>query len=57
MVPLAGLSPLHPLAPLAVHMVPLVADHMSVTARPAMTVVGLRLMLTVAGLIDPEPEL
>jgi hypothetical protein len=53
MVPLAGCVPLH--APPAVHMVPLVADHMSVTGRPAMTVVGLTLMLIEAALIGPEP--
>ena len=54
MVPFAGCEPLH--APLAVHMVPLVADHMIVTDRPAMTVVGLTLMLIEVELIDPEPE-
>ena len=55
MVPLAGCVPLH--APLAVHAVPLVADHMSVTGRPAITVVGLTLIVIDVGLlIDPDPE-
>jgi hypothetical protein len=53
MVPLAGCVPLH--APPAVHIVPLVADHMSVTGRPAITVVGLTLMEIDVGAIEAEP--
>ena len=53
MLPLAGCVPLH--APLAVHIVPLVADHMSVTGRPAITVVGLTLMEIDVGVIEAEP--
>ena len=53
MVPLLGSEPLH--APLAVHAVPLVADHIRVVERPAMTVVGLRLIEMDVGVIAAEP--
>jgi len=53
MLPFACCEPLH--APLAMHVVPLVADHISVTARPAITEVGLTLMETAVGVIAPEP--
>ncbi|HEX3912646.1 MAG TPA: hypothetical protein VHW71_03995 [Steroidobacteraceae bacterium] len=52
MLPLADCIPLH--APLAVHDVPLVADHMSVTARPETTEVGLTLIEIEVGVIEPE---
>lgn len=54
MLPLADCEPLH--APLAVQDVPLVADQVSVTARPAITLVGLTLIETVVGVIAAEPE-
>jgi hypothetical protein len=53
MVPLLGSEPLH--APLAVHAVPLVADHIRVVERPAITVVGLRLIEMDVGVIAAEP--
>ena len=51
-LPLAGCVPLH--APLAMHVVPLVADHIRVTARPAITEVGLTLIETEVGVVGPE---
>jgi hypothetical protein len=53
MLPLLGCEPLQ--APLAVHVVPLVADHIRVVDRPAMTVVGLTLMEIEVGVIEAEP--
>lgn len=53
MVPLLDCEPLH--APLAVQDVPLVADHMSVAARPAITEVGLKLIEMEVGVIAAEP--
>jgi hypothetical protein len=52
-VPLAGSVPLH--APLAVQLVPLAADHMSVEGCPATTVVGLKFMVMETGVIEADP--
>ena len=51
-VPLAGCVPLQ--APLALQLVPLVADHMSVEGCPATTVVGLKFIVSEAGVIAPD---
>jgi hypothetical protein len=49
-VPLTGCVPLH--APLAVQVVPVVADHMSVEGCPATTVVGLKFIDIEVGVIE-----
>jgi hypothetical protein len=52
-VPLAASEPLH--APLAVQVVPLVADHISVLERPAITEVGVKFMEIDVGVIAAGP--
>ena len=51
MLPLSDCEPLH--APLAVQLVPAVALHINVAERPAITELGLTLMETEVGIIDP----
>jgi hypothetical protein len=50
MVPLSGCEPLH--APLAIHVVLAVADHVRVVDRPTMTLVELRLIEIDVGVIE-----
>jgi hypothetical protein len=52
-MPLAPLEPLH--APLAVHVVPLLEDHVMVALCPSVIEVGFAVTVIDAGLVDGPP--